>query len=235
MDLKEQIRVLALAETPKEVCGFVFQEGQDLVASQRDNVHENPYHEFAIAPKEYLDAVRTKKLHGYFHSHVAESSVPSQGDKIVCEQVRLPLYIYSVRDDTLECYRPTGVTFPLEGRPFILGINDCAGLVIDYYRQVLNISLPDFTRTSEQVINGFPDLLAYASRNGFMQVTETRQNDVVLMKVGHPQPVSCNHVGVLVEPAVMLHQLISRPFARTVYGGYWQRATHYILRHTRLA
>lgn len=230
IELKEQIKQHALRENPKEACGFVLRVGENFSAKETPNVSPSPNHYFSIDPRLYLEAKRTGQLHGYYHSHPTSSADPTREDKAVAERVLLPLFVYSIPQDDLKVYHPTGLIAPLEGRPFILGAHDCAGLVIDYYKQVLNITLEDFPRGAAEVVNGFPDLINYIKRNNFQVVTEEpRDHDIIMMK--HHHSTECNHCGIYLKGGLILHQVANKISSKTVYGGYWVKTTRYILRH----
>lgn len=227
--LKEQIKTHALETPSLEVCGFVY-EGNS--AKAVPNISETPKDAFVIDPREYLEAKRTGKLIGYYHSHPTTGSKPSEADKAISERMQLPLYIYSIPEDVLTIYVPNGYEVPLLGRAFVLGIHDCAGLVVDYFKQKLKINIQDFSRDIAAVEKGFKDLIPFAKANGFILVDKPKEHDIIAMKLG--RPTYCNHVGVMLSNGSMMHQVISRTSQVVVYGGYWQRSTAYVLRHSSL-
>jgi proteasome lid subunit RPN8/RPN11 len=229
MDLKDQMKVLALRECPKEACGFVLSKGDDLEVVGVPNVAEIPQDYFRIDPQTYLRFVRMGKVKAYWHSHPRTDAVMSDADKAVAERMQLPLYVYSVTTDKMDLYVPTGYQVPLIGRPFVFGVFDCIGLVLDYYHQVLKIEIEDIPRTSDEIFKGFQKIAECARNRGFLLVDSLKTHDIIVMKIGRAE--YCNHFGVITDKEMMLHQLMERSSAQVVYGGFWKRQTEMILRH----
>ncbi len=230
MTLQEQIKAHALAELPKEACGFVVEVQDTLGAIPTKNISDRPVITFVIDPKEHLDAMRLYVLHGFYHSHPSDPAEPSDADKVIAERVALPSYIYSVKNDLLKIYIPNGYETPLEGRAFMLGVFDCVGLVMDYYRTQLKIQLSEFDRNLTRITKGFENLREYAAENKLVYVSPpVKSNDIIMMRIGRPQ--YANHCAVALEGGLMIHQLLNKRSARTVYGGSWQRNTVHLLRH----
>ena len=150
-------------------------------------------------------------------------------DVALAENLRLPLWVYSVLTDTFACYQPTGKKEPLVGRAFELGSHDCAGLVLDYYRDNLALNLEDFRRLFEYVDKGWPDLVNYMFRNSLYAVSAPQDGDILLMTLGRAKQV--NHCGIYMSGSRMMHQLMNRRSEIVAYGGYWKRVTTHILRH----
>lgn len=229
LPFQEQIKAHALRETPKEACGLLIKSPEmPLQALPSINVALDPARYFRIAPRAFIEAAQMGKVEGYYHSHVQEGAEFSPCDKTVAENVRIPCWLYSIAADEFNLYTPTGETH-LEGRSFVLGVHDCAALVIDYYRQQLGIVLPDFDRTPDHVSKGYPDLSKYLRENRFSIVSNPRPHDVLIMSAG-PHGYA-NHAGIFLDGGLMLHQLFSKPSCKTVYGGHWAHKTVMILRH----
>jgi hypothetical protein len=51
------------------------------------------------------------------------------------------------------------------------------------------------------------------------------------MQIGAPV---VNHLGIFLEPDILLHQLEDKLSVREIYGGVYQRATVLHLRHERM-
>jgi proteasome lid subunit RPN8/RPN11 len=226
--LKEQMKQHALEESPKEACGFVLEHN---IIERAINISETPRDTFVIDPRVYLEAKRKGTLKAYYHSHPSTLAVPSEADKSIAERMQLPLYIYSIPQDEVTVYIPNGYSVPLEGRAFVLGIHDCVGLVYDYYRQKFGIEFPDIIRNVDGVFNGFKDLIPTAQANGFRLVESPKEHDIIVMKLG--RSTHCNHLAIYLKDGNILHQLVSRTSQQSVYGGFWKRQTHVILRHSR--
>lgn len=228
---KQAIKAHALRETPREVCGFLFPAPEnDFIAVETPNTYQDPQSGFQIAPSAFQSGL-TRGLAALYHSHPTTGPEFSPADIALAEDIALPLWLYSVPADTFSVYHPKGISVSLEGRQFVLGTHDCAGLVLDYYQQILALKLPDFQRVMSHVNTGWPELAAYAQSNGLVAVDDLRESDIVLMRIGGRQARYVNHCGVYLGNGVMLHQLVNRPSGRVLYAGYWQRMTVRVLRH----
>ncbi|MDE9567176.1 peptidase P60, partial [Xenorhabdus bovienii] len=64
-------------------------------------------------------------------------------DEAQCDFTELPWHIVSYPEGDLRTIYPRG-ELPLVGRPFVLGIYDCYGLIMSYYRQQYSINLNDY-------------------------------------------------------------------------------------------
>ncbi len=227
----------AEAENPRECCGMLLRSasgsGYEAVACR--NVAEEPTEFFRVSSADYLAAVNTGRLAAYYHSHPRTSEKFSPADIAVSEAVLLPLYVYSLVTQQFALHEPKGHCLPLEGRFFVFGLHDCAGLVMDYHRQRLGVHLPEMSaeeRTVKHLTDGFPQLDAYLERGGFVPVKSVSPNTVALMSLNGTGLV--NHAAVLVDSSTILHQLMYRTSRLDLYGGYWQERTVKLVKHQSL-
>lgn len=94
--------------------------------------------------------------------------------------------------------------FPIQAEGFRHGVTDCYGLIRDYYRQELGISLVEFPRDWEWWLQGgdlYRDGIVPA---GFRRIeaSEAKPGDMWVAQVRSPVP---NHGGVLLENSLALH------------------------------
>jgi len=222
-----EIKAHAL-ETPQlEVCGFVLNvAGRETVRRAR-NISSCPDQFFSIAPEEF--AVVEGDIVAIYHSHPASLAAPSSGDLAACNRSGFPWVIYSVPKDAFAEVEPEGLVAPLLGRQFLWGVHDCGTLLVDYYRELLGISL---------VYEPYPELfwrdpehkpyLTKLQENGFELVHDLREHDVILMQLSADVP---NHVAIYQAGGIIMHHVQNRLSCRDVYGGYWREITRHILRH----
>lgn len=227
----------AEAEAPRECCGFLLRtvNGNGYEVLPCRNTADEPTEFFRINSSEHLNALNTGRLAAYYHSHPKTSEQFSPADKAVSEAALLPLYVYSLVTQQFNLHEPKGRCLPLEGRFFVFGLHDCAGLVIDYHRCRLNIDLPAMLpeeRTVKHLTDGFANLDQYLQRGGFVEVKGPSTNAVVLMSLNGTGLV--NHAAVLVDPSTILHQLMYRTSRLDLYGGYWQERTVKFVKHKSL-
>lgn len=232
----DAIAVHAQREYPKECCGLIvdtqgvqtYRECTNTIP-ESDDEKSGPKYNFAIAPEAYADAEDAGEITHIVHSHPDASNRPSKEDVARCNESGLPWLIMAWPTGDWRIVEPCDPE--LIGRDFVLGVYDCYGLVMDYYRRELNIELPDF-RVSypwwEQGENLYLDNFAAA---GFVEVSSPQKHDVLLMQV---QAKVVNHAAIMLDGNTMLHHLYGHKSGRIPYGGYYRERTLKIVRHQSL-
>ena len=230
---EQSIAAEAEASPEREVCGILLSINGEIVARSCRNISPVPHDGFYINAKDYLPFLKDKTLVGYYHSHTVKNgrgAQPSEPDKRICENIGLPCHIYSVHSKEFFVLVPSGYQMPLIGRSFCFGICDCYTLVEDYYKQTLNIEMPDVDRSIDNMINGLPSLMSYIKEAKCKIVDKPQEHDIVCMAVGS-MTGQCNHVGIYLSDNRMLHQLRHKASEVVVYGGYWQKHNLHYVRH----
>lgn len=235
---KEAATKHALSVYPGESCGLVAVIKGREVYKPCINRAESKSEHFIISKEQWAEIEDEGEIIAIVHSHPDESSNPSQGDKVQCENTGLPWYILSVgRDDQGEPYlhdmsaiSPSGYEAPLVGRQFFHGSLDCFGLIRDWYKREFNIELTDYQRSDGWWERGENLYMKNLEDEGFYQVEEKdiRKGDMIVMQVLANEP---NHAGVYIGDGLFLHHLYGRLSSRDVYGGMWRECTRIIVRH----
>ena len=70
-----------------------------------------------------------------------------------------------------------------------------------------------------------------AEKAGFTKVQDLKEHDVILMALGS---TIVNHAAVYIGDNKVLQHCTNRLSSRDVYGGYWQKNTHCVVRHRSL-
>lgn len=233
MNYEEAIKAHAVASVPNECCGILItEENGELRAVPCTNSSPFPSNSFLISPKEYIPYKERGVIRGMYHSHVTTGPEPSADDKLLSDECGFEYTIYSVAQDRFSKYIPSKYTAPYEGRTFRLGIADCCTLIQDYYRRELHIDLCDFFGTTAGVSKGVPldEILRIARTNDLRLIDSApRKHDIYLMSIGVQGRV--NHIAVVVQPGIILHQLVNYPSRTELYGESWKRCTLACLRH----
>lgn len=214
----------------KEVCGLIISRKRKYSYIQCTNIADGA-NEFIIDPAEFADAADKGTVLAVVHSHVNVNPNPSQADLISIERHKLPFLIVNYPLNTWTYTEPSGYKAPLIGRQFVHGITDCYALLIDYYKQELNLDIMDFDRRSEWWTKGDNLYLENYEKAGFVQVDELQKHDIILMQVGSQVP---NHCAIYLGDNVILHHVMGKASSRDVYGGYWKKITTHIVRHKSL-
>lgn len=233
--MQEDIKNHAKESIPDECCGFILsnQNGKASRVYRTKNIALEPNFNFVIDPLEYIEAEKLGKIIAYYHSHTLGDERFSDADKTNSEAIQLPLFVYSTMTDKFNFYTPSNYKAPLIGRQFVWGIFDCWALVVDYYKQILNIELgnhyfrKDITNVNkEDYFERFYKSENLISHNGVL-----KEHDLLFMKVDSK---ITNHVAIYLGNDIILHHPGGRLSQRTFYGSYWKKITHLKLRHNTL-
>ena len=220
----------ATKDAPNECCGVITRSLSGLCALPLVNVSPEPKNSFMMDVGAYKPYLEDGTLVEYYHSHVTETEELSESDKKLSESCGYPVRVYSLATGKFARYVPTGYVTPLVGRSFSLGAHDCFGLVEDYYSTILGIKLTPFPRAIADVTKGRQNFRDMMVERDLVEVKDLRVHDILCFGI-RCEPNCCNHLAVLVEPGIMLHQLINMPSRRVVYGGHWLRQLVGIARH----
>jgi proteasome lid subunit RPN8/RPN11 len=227
-EIKQKIRYLAGQAYPNECCGFLTEKGLMPIA----NTSEEPLHFAQIDPKSYALA-EEEGITFMYHSHAKEPNFSKQ-DIDACKQLNIPFVLYCVESDKFTTANPQGGD-DYVGRDWVYGINDCYGLVRDWYRQERGIILDDFARgepgeTKKEDWNVFCE--SFESQ-GFTRLSphgiKFQAGDVLLMQIASPNP---NHLGLIfdADKQEFMQHLRDRPSSIYPYGGFWSQHTIGVLR-----
>jgi cell wall-associated NlpC family hydrolase len=222
----------ALKAMPMEACGVVIIErGHEVFVPCRNLSPIQNY--FEIHPDDYAAAEDRGAVVRIVHSHCFASATPSEVDRVVCEQTKLPWSIVSVPNGTWFDFCPEGYQAPLVGRQWAHGVLDCYSLIRDYYSLTLGIEIPDFEREFEWWNKGQNLYVENFESAGFRQIPqkEIQKHDVIIMQIQSPV---ANHGAIYLGDDLMLHHLHRRLSCRDVFLGYYKRHTVKVLRHERI-
>lgn len=228
-------------EYPRESCGVLV--GRRYFPCR--NIAEVPGDNFIMHPEDYRAALDAGEPKMIIHSHPDYPCIPSDADKLGCEESGIAWGIVEVMQGKAgQCYvwAPDDSEQPLVGRQFVHGLTDCLSIVLDYYRRERGIDLGKYAREDGWWNTGkdyYRELLPVA---GFAQISgDPIDGDVVLMQVRSPVP---NHAGVYLAsgilasephhypaPGCILHHMYGQASKRDMYGGYWLEKTVSIWRY----
>lgn len=212
---------------PREACGVLV---NDTYIACRNEATEQD--QFVIHPEDYASAEDTGAIQAIVHSHPYVSPEPSQADLVGCEASKLPWVIVNVPVGHHKIIYPSGYRAPLIGRHWAYGVLDCYALVRDYYKETLEIELPDYERNGHWWERGEERFVESFDAAGFVRVDKPQLHDVLLMKI---ESGVSNHAGIYSGDRRLMHHLLDNLSCETVYGGYWEKHTTYVLRHKSLA
>lgn len=226
MTLEEKIKAHAQREMPRESCGLIV-----VVKGRRRYIECTniaPLGDFAIDPVDYARCEDLGTIVTVVHSHVNQSPTPSQADLIGCEKSGLEWLIVCANNGDMYRFKPSGFTLALVGREFNHGTTDCYSLIRDYYKQKLDIELPDYDRADNWWLGGDDLYMKNIDDAGFYLVNEMQEHDMIYMRVASPVP---NHGAIYIGDGKIMHHQHGRLSSIDMYGGWYQKITTHILRH----
>lgn len=219
---------------PCECCGLVIEQNKHKLAyipckniiPDNENEQLGAKYNFAIDPIEYAETEEKGEIKYIVHSHPDASSRPSKEDIARCNESGLPWLIISYPSLDYRIVEPCNPD--LIGRDFVLGVYDCYGLIMDYYKTELGIKLLDFRVDYHWWEQGENRYIDNYQKAGFVEVNNLQKHDVILMQVSAPV---VNHAGIIIDSNTLLHHLYGRKSCRIPYGGYYRERTMKILRY----
>jgi proteasome lid subunit RPN8/RPN11 len=234
-ETKNFIRWDAARHYPNEACGLILAMGKKQQMMSCNNVAEDKRHDFLLDPAEFRWAEENSdEILMSYHTHCDESPTPSFADKWYAERNGLPALILSWPANTWEWYIPDGWKPELIGRPFVYGIMDCWVLWRDYYRDKLNIELPQFLYKPDWPQTGGDLFMENFAKNGFVRVDDLQEHDVLLMQLSAPV---VNHCAVYLGDGLILHHPpghLSGTHPYVADRGYYSQNTRMTIRHKKL-
>ncbi len=205
-----------------ECCGVVV--NNELIICK--NISKYPDREAIPCPIDLNNAEDQGEIELFIHSHPNATATPSVEDIASCNKMMVPWVVVNIPFTEVRTIYPQEV--PLIGREFVHGIYDCYTLVQDYYKQTMEIDLPEFKREDGWWDRGENLYLENVYKEGFVDVTDIQIGDLILMQIRSPVP---NHGAIYIGEGLILHHLYGKLSKTDVYGGYWQKVTTKILRY----
>lgn len=222
----------AIEQQPKEACALVVQVGRKQEMVLCENMHASPTEHFQISAEDWADAEDKGDIVAVLHSHPGEGAraIASPHDIAVCNKTGITWGIYAPDSDEYAEIEPEQRS--LVGRPFVLGSDDCWGLIMDWHK-AQGVELSDWRVSYPWWEDQYPDNLYFDNweKEGFVE-SEEKPGCMVIMQVSANK---WNHAGIVTEDGQLLHHLYGHPSAVVPYKrGYFRDRTMICLRHKDL-
>ncbi len=145
--IKSQIKDQA-SKSNEESVGVLIDCGQISYVSVKNNAVDKK-HYFSISGQDYLKLTKLGKIIAVCHSH-EEREDCSGFDLANVIGHKLPFIIYCKKTDTFSIIDKDNKDkyYKYLGKEFKIGSNDCFGLVREFYKKELSISIKDVNRSN---------------------------------------------------------------------------------------
>ena len=225
MNWKEYALLHAKDQDPKESVGLLLNIKGKKRYYPCENLAITNHQEFILNPEDYVKADNTGDIVAVIHSHPLNPPVPSQADKVSCEDSGLPWYIVNPKTEEWGYLEPSGYKAPLLGRQWVWGVTDCWSLVRDWYKETKNIELRDWERplTHDEFVDN-PMFESCAWKTGFRQLRSDEKlenGDLIFMSICS---AGLNHVAIFLDGDV-LHHLTDRLSCKEPYSEWLLKCT----------
>ena len=226
MSVIDEIQAHAARAAPGECCGLVVETSGGLQYVPATNLATES-DRFDLDPVDWIRAGTLGEIRALVHSHPEGPAVLSSPDRYYQRATDLDWWLAT----------PAGVRVfrnvpPLLGRVWDHGRLDCLSIILDAYH-LSGLELGEYDR-EDGWWDGDQDLyLEHLPAAGFERLgpdDPLQLGDVVTVCLGSTK---ANHGALYLGDGYLLHHCPKRLSKRDMYGGYWQRQTHSVWRHTQ--
>jgi proteasome lid subunit RPN8/RPN11 len=176
--------------------------------------------DFIFDSTEYFKIKRTHDIVGIVHSHPDASCEPSVMDINNCNSLGIPYYIFSYPEMDMHLLQPVKNYYPLIGREYKFGVQDCFEAMRDYYIEETDFIIPPREPFEDdwwlKGLDYFTE--EYINRWGFNKVLQPQKNDLLIFSVGADVG---NHCGVYLGNDVFFHHATQRLSCRENLYPFW--------------
>jgi proteasome lid subunit RPN8/RPN11 len=229
---QEKIRRIAVKyyeEGTKECCGLILSNNS---TKECTNKAVDPTIDFVIDSKVYARAENGLGVKAIYHSHTNGNRHFTASDVQLANRTQKPIILYDVIHNQFSAIDPSGDT-ELTGRDFCYGIYDCFSLVRDYYKQEKGTELPNYPRSSDELVwdkKEWDWIDSQYELVGFREVKSPERGDVIAMSIGN-NAAGINHLAIYMGDNTLLHQLAGRKSSIEIWGSPWSEYTIKFLKY----
>lgn len=128
----------------------------------------------------------------------------------------------------------------LLGKTFLMGKDDCYSMLMNIYKDNLNIELTNYARANDWWLNDDIDLYLnnYESEGFYLidepKLSDLRPFDVFLIAIPDPRKpnkVVTNHCGIYLDKGILIHHRLGTLSSLAPYRGVLRNLTTHIIRH----
>jgi proteasome lid subunit RPN8/RPN11 len=256
-EVKQKILEHVGLNTNEESCGLLLERSSEITVRPCQNIAFSSKKRFIISPYEVAEARKEGEIIAFYHSHLDGEGL-TELDKLISKKLMLPTIIYTIESNKFDEYVPLNEDVPLIGRPYFQGVFDCYSLIRDYYKNNLNLTLPDIwefickksgCKVSEVIakmqlldepdknlatlnaeLPKFSNLFNdFFIESGFVKVPELQKNDVIITNI--PRFNLPIHAMLYLGGNTILHHPANRKSTSGPFIGFYKTNTAFFLRY----
>lgn len=176
--LKAQIKEHAFEEFPKECCGLIVLKNNELNIVKSKNLFSSE-RKFCLDP-DIIKKEGLENVEAIYHSHTHEDAKNfSTEDIMVSNRIKKDFLLYNIFDDEYKYHKHEIGALNLIDRPALPPILDCVTLIVDYYKQILNVEFKIKDHHNYFLKNKLKDFFL---DNDFKLVDKFQKHDILLTK-----------------------------------------------------
>lgn len=198
-NIKSEIKEYALANRGSEICGLLIKNKDDINFYKCRNISYYKEYNCILNPFDYIKASKVGKIIGHVHSQ--EDRYPSFIDYLNAISHNIYSIIYSWKYDKFSIIEPKLKTYlNLE---YKLGKNDCFELVKNYYKNELDITIPEHKRYDKWELDNPNLIINNIEGDGFHKVNfeDIKKNDIIIFNI---YDIPC-HLAIYLGSGLILH------------------------------
>lgn len=229
----EDIKKHLYTEYPKEGCGIIYGDGENIHWAPIKNV-SNDLEEFLLDKKEYLWYYERYKILSVVHSHPNLPATPSTFDINNCNASQLNYYIFSLPSEEEYILEPVKHnTKELLARPYYFGLYDCFETMRDYYRSI-NLTLKPRELYENNWWNKGYDYFSEENllTHGFTKTDKLEKDCLITFRLDI-KVKQATHCGVYVGEEQFIHHQYNKLSAIEPLTGAWKRIMVGIYKHEK--
>jgi proteasome lid subunit RPN8/RPN11 len=218
LNLSNEIEQHFEKEYPREGCGvLVVHKGKLKWIACKNIAKTND--DFVFDSLEYLNIKRKYDIAGIVHSHPDASCEPSISDINNCNALGIPYYIFSYPEMDMYKLEPKQNLYPLVGREYLFGTQDCFEAARDWYLQN-GIVIPNREPFEDdwwlKGLDYFTE--EYIATWNFKKVDSPEKGDLLIFSV---ESDVGNHCGVYLGNDIFFHHAQKRLSCRENLYPFW--------------
>jgi cell wall-associated NlpC family hydrolase len=180
-NIKKEMVAFANGHSPCEVCALLIEKDNKLSIFKCQNISPDKQNHAILSPIDYIRASKRGKIVAHFHSQKEKN--PSLLDNINAFNHNIYSIVYSWYFHKFSIVEPKLKDYL--NKDYQIGVNDCYSLVINYFKNELNINIKDYNRDENWYKKEPNPILENFKNQGGVPVSfgDIRKHDVIVFNI----------------------------------------------------